>query len=171
MGPERGQSLGALAVNAPALIVHLEDEPPNLFAQLSAAGLHPGMKVFVRERSPQRLLLWADGRELRLPPFLANNVTVAPLPQVSPDEFLAEECLDAVAVGRTATVLGLSPACRGPERRRLLDLGFVQGTAVSVLMRSPVDDPTAYLVRGTTVALRREQSRLIRVRREQAAAA
>jgi len=47
------------------------------------------------------------------------------------------------------------------ERRRLLDLGFVPGTTIEVEMVSPGGDPTAYRVRGTLIALRREQSSLI----------
>jgi DtxR family Mn-dependent transcriptional regulator len=59
--------------------------------------------------------------------------------------------------------VGLSPACRGQERRRLLDLGFVPGTPVEVDMVSPAGDPIAYRERGSVVALRREQADLIRV--------
>jgi DtxR family Mn-dependent transcriptional regulator len=63
--------------------------------------------------------------------------------------------------GERATVLGLARSCRGPERRRLLDLGFVAGTAVEVEMISPSGEPTAYRVRGTVIALHREQARLV----------
>jgi Fe2+ transport system protein FeoA len=44
----------------------------------------------------------------------------------------------------------------------LLDLGFVPGTEVSVELKSPNGDPTAYRVRGAVIALRREQAALIR---------
>jgi DtxR family Mn-dependent transcriptional regulator len=60
-------------------------------------------------------------------------------------------------------VLGLTAACRGAERRRLLDLGFVSGSVVEANLVSPAGDPTAYLVRGALVALRREQARFIRI--------
>ncbi|WP_428911599.1 FeoA family protein [Niallia sp. Krafla_26] len=46
----------------------------------------------------------------------------------------------------------------GVMRRRLLDLGFVKGVEVLVLQRSPLGDPVAYRVSGTTVALRKEES-------------
>jgi Fe2+ transport system protein FeoA len=45
----------------------------------------------------------------------------------------------------------------------LLDLGFVPGSAVEVNLVSPAGDPTAYLVRGALIALRREQARFIRI--------
>ncbi|KMY57773.1 FeoA family protein [Geobacillus stearothermophilus] len=43
-------------------------------------------------------------------------------------------------------------------KRRLLDLGFVPGGEVKVGQRSPLGDPTAYRVCGTTIALRKEES-------------
>lgn len=53
----------------------------------------------------------------------------------------------------------------GLTRRRLLDLGFLPGTKVSPIRRSPFHDPTAYLVRGTVIALRQEDSGRITVRK------
>lgn len=50
---------------------------------------------------------------------------------------------------------------QGPERRRMMDLGIVPGTRVTVEMKSPLGDPVAYRVRGALVALRREQARLV----------
>jgi ferrous iron transport protein A len=50
---------------------------------------------------------------------------------------------------------------QGPVRRRMMDLGIVPGTLVSVEMKSPLGDPVAYRVRGAVVALRLEQARLV----------
>ena len=55
-------------------------------------------------------------------------------------------------------MLGLSPACVGAERRRLLDLGVVPGTAITREMESPFGSPSAFRIRGTLVALRRRQT-------------
>ena len=57
---------------------------------------------------------------------------------------------------------------RGPERRRLMDLGLLPGAEVRVDMTSPLGDPTAYVVRGTLVALRRSQARAVHVRAPEA---
>ena len=46
-------------------------------------------------------------------------------------------------------------------RRRLMDLGFVSGSTISVDMRSPLGNPTAYIVRGAAIALRDDQARYI----------
>jgi len=55
-------------------------------------------------------------------------------------------------IGQSVSVVGLTAT--GHIRRRLLDLGFVNGAQVSVIRRSPLGDPTAYRVRGATIALR-----------------
>jgi len=51
----------------------------------------------------------------------------------------------------------------GPERRALLDLGFVPGTVVERVFQSPLGDPTAFRLCSTVVALRRRQSDAIEV--------
>ena len=38
---------------------------------------------------------------------------------------------------------------------RLRDLGLIENTRVVCLGRSPMGDPSAYLIRGTVIALRR----------------
>ena len=67
--------------------------------------------------------------------------------------------LNDLAPGEVGTVRALH--CAGPERRRLMDLGIVPGTVITVEMRSPLGDPTAYLIRGALIALRHEQAQLI----------
>lgn len=158
-----GLSLNGVAPEAPVLITHLEDEPETVYRQLLALGLRPGMRAFVIERSATRIRFWADGNEHVLAPVLAENVSVKSLPEFRTADLVDEEFLSGLKPGGRTRVLGLSPACRGPERRRLLDLGFVPGTLVEVDMVSPAGDPTAYRVRGAVVALRRDQAGWIRV--------
>jgi DtxR family transcriptional regulator, Mn-dependent transcriptional regulator len=168
---ETGQPLHAVPANTPVLFTHIEDEPETIYAQLCAQGLRPGMRAFVIEKSADRIRFWADGNEHVLAPVLANNITVVLLPEFRTEDLIEEEFLSGLRRGECAKVLGLAPACRGAERRRLLDLGFVAGTAVEVEMVSPAGDPTAYRVRGTVIALRREQAGLIRIATQKAVAA
>ena len=51
--------------------------------------------------------------------------------------------------------------CNGNIRRRLLDLGIVNGTKITPVFKSPSGDPTAYEIRKTVIALRKEDSELI----------
>ena len=69
--------------------------------------------------------------------------------------------LAALPEGGSAQVLDL--LCRGSIRRRLQDMGIIQGTHIQCLQRSPAGDPIAYRVRGATIALRLEDSRDILV--------
>lgn len=46
-------------------------------------------------------------------------------------------------------------------KRRLLDLGLVYGTEIKKLYKSPLNDPTAYLIRGSVIALREEDTKNI----------
>ncbi len=48
-------------------------------------------------------------------------------------------------------------------RQRLADLGLIRGTRITCLGRSPAGDPTAYLIRGAVIALRRRDAARIRV--------
>lgn len=58
-----------------------------------------------------------------------------------------------IAPGQQAFVCGLTTP--GSMRRRLLELGLVKGTSVECLGRSPWGDPSAYLIRGAVIALRK----------------
>lgn len=53
--------------------------------------------------------------------------------------------------------------CSEHTKRRLLDLGLINGTKVKPILKNPMGDPTAYDVRGTTIAIREEDSSLIDV--------
>lgn len=43
-------------------------------------------------------------------------------------------------------------------RRRLQDIGLIEGTIVECVGKSPLGDPTAFLIRGAVIALRSEDS-------------
>jgi DtxR family Mn-dependent transcriptional regulator len=160
---DAGEPLNCLPLDTPLLITHIEDEPEAIYAQLSAQGLRPGMRAWIMEKTPHRIRFWADGSEQVVAPIVANNISAVLIPEARTSELLAEEYLSGLAPGRTARILGLTQACRGAERRRLLDLGFVPGTTVEVDMVSPGGDPTAYRLRGAVIALRRAQAGLIRI--------
>ena len=160
--PRRGRPLTTLAAGKPGSIVHIEDEPDAVYSQLVAEGLHLGMRVQVTEVSPERIHFWADGDEHVLAPVFATNISVVPLPEEQevkgPFESLAN-----LSPGEEGEVLRITRSCRGLERRRLMDLGIVPGTVIRAEMVSPSGDPTAYRVRGATIALRRQQATQIHI--------
>ena len=46
---------------------------------------------------------------------------------------------------------------------RLTDLGLTAGSAVTCTMKSPLGDPSAYLIRGAVIALRRADASIVAV--------
>lgn len=164
-----GQPLTEMPQNTPGLIVHLEDEPEVVYAQLVAEGLYPGMSIRVLEKTPTRLRFWANGNEHVLAPIVAANISAVEVAveQEDSEDVLpnGSQRLNSLEIGETATVVALSRKCRGAERRRFMDLGILPGTKVMAEMRSPGGDPTAYIIRDALIALRSEQASLIQVER------
>ena len=71
--------------------------------------------------------------------------------------------LHSLQPGETALVKCLNSS--GALRRRLLDMGMVEGTRVECLGVSPGGDPKAFLVRGSMLAIRDRDCRDIIVNR------
>ncbi len=67
--------------------------------------------------------------------------------------------------GEEGDVVVLDSGLRGFTRRRLLDLGLTAGSRVRSHLANAFGDPLAYRVRGTTIALRKEQASKIWVAR------
>ena len=69
--------------------------------------------------------------------------------------------LTSLPIGMTGKITELK--AHSNQRRRLLDLGLIPGTVVKAKRKSPSGDPIAYLIRGTTLALRSEETNLVDV--------
>lgn len=160
-----GFALSAAPVGDPLRIAHLEDEPEAVFAQLVAEGLRPGMHVHVIEQRPERVRFRTEAGEHVLAPMLAANITVVPAPEAPDVEADPAFRLADLALGEHARIVRLSGACRGAERRRLLDLGLTPGTVVEVALQRSGRETTAYRIRGALIALRREQAARILIER------
>ncbi|UCF39549.1 MAG: DtxR family transcriptional regulator [Gemmatimonadota bacterium] len=161
--PRKGFALTDLRPGQRASVVHLEDEPREIFEQLLRLGLAPRTQVEIVSAGPHAIRFTADGQEFTLEPVAARNVTVAaPLLE---DERGPFESLSSLRPGEEAEVLEISPVCQGPQRRRLLDLGVVPGTVITAELEGAMRDPVAYRIRGALIALRREQAGWIRVTR------
>jgi DtxR family Mn-dependent transcriptional regulator len=124
--------------------------------------LRVGQIVRVIESTPERLVLTDGEREFTLAPAVAANVFLTATNQSGwPARVIRLSELDD---DELAEVVDLDDACQGFSRRRLMDLGFTAGARIRPALRTFAGDPRAYLVRGTTIALRREQAEHILVR-------
>lgn len=162
--PRTGVPLTALKSGDVAAIVHLGDEPREVFEALTGAGLTPGLPVRVLETWPGGVRFETAEEEHTLTPVIARSVTVEALPEANLADSSAEY-LSGVEPGETVRVLGIHSGLQGPQRRRLLDLGLVPGTEVEAELVSPGGDPVAYRIRGALIALRKDQSRWIQIDR------
>lgn len=70
--------------------------------------------------------------------------------------------LDKLSINTEGTVVKL--LARDSLRRRLLDLGLVKGTKLKPLFISPSGDPIAYEFRGSLIALRKTDAKLIQIK-------
>jgi DtxR family Mn-dependent transcriptional regulator len=140
----------------PALIVHLEDEPPALYANLHRAGLAPGTIVHCAGRTVDGMHIEADGRTLMLSLGEADLVHVAA--PAAGRVATSRRRLADLPPGGEGVISALAPVIRGRARQRLLDLGLLPGTRIVREFTAALRSPIAFRVRGTLVALRREQT-------------
>lgn len=160
----KGVSLATLYPDAIGRITHIEDEPDVIYKQILAENIHIGSQIRVLESNTKRLVFYSEGEEFVLAPVVASNITV----DVYEKEVVVEEDmvrLSSLKEDETASILGISKECRGDARRRLLDLGFVKGTAIKIDLISPLKNPKAYLVKGTSIALRDKQASEILIKK------
>ena len=157
----RGQPLSDLPAGTVARIVHVEDEPEAIYAQLRAQNVRPSQRLVILDKSSERIRVEINGDEHVMAPVVAGNVWVTPLSKRAKPEPV--DRLSSLQLGESRSVIGISPTCPGLQRRRLLDLGLVPGTEVTAVMTSPTGDPTGYRIRGAVIALRREQAELVHV--------
>ena len=162
--PDQGLGLVAAEPGRTVEILHLEDEPREIYDALIRDGLLLGGRLDVVARTDSAVRVRSGGREWEIDAVAAGNVTVQYLPPGERAETSRTTLLDA-APGETVNVTGISRACQGTQRRRLLDLGVVRGTPVTPELASAAGDPVAYRIRGALIALRRTQAAWIHVER------
>jgi ferrous iron transport protein A len=74
---------------------------------------------------------------------------------------MSTRTLAELPLGATARVVAVTAP--EPVRARLLDLGFLPGTAVTLRRLAPLGDPAVYELRGTQICLRRSEARVVRI--------
>ena len=67
--------------------------------------------------------------------------------------------LDKLPLNITAEIYSIN--CNDMLKRRLLDLGLINGTKITPIFNSPFGDPVAYKIRSSTIALRKDDAKNI----------
>lgn len=162
--PLKASGLNEWPAQLPARIVHVEDEPHAVFRHILSSGLRPSLIVRIIRREPDAIVVEAAGRRCRIDPAVAASIQVGP---ASEGDLLPPEAirLSELAQGESAQVIELGPGCQGFSRRRMLDLGLTPGASVQAALDNTFGDPRAFRVRGTTIAMRREQTDQVWIRR------
>lgn len=144
----------------PGKIAHIEDEPEVIYKKILDKRIFIGSHIVLLDADNNKVTFLCEGEKLKFSTIVAANIHIEPL---SEDEIFEENAvrLSSLKQGETAEVIGLSTECRGANRRRLLDLGILPGTQVEVDLKSPLQDPVAYRIRNTSIALRSSLAELI----------
>ncbi len=135
-------------------VVSIDDEPAPLLAQLVALGFRPGVTVEVVSQEDDLLRVRLSGDIIRLAGAAARCISVVPVPALPVP-------LGELTIGSRARVAEVQGG--GKHQRRMLDMGFVPGAGVTVIRRAPLGDPTEYRIKGTAIALRREDADTVMV--------
>jgi len=153
----KGIPLSTLKEGEVGEIINIEDKPDIIYKQILAEQIYLHSTIRVIENGPARIAFHSEGEEFVLAPIIARNIIVSVLKdsEIKEDNIAR---LSSLKLDEKAIIFGLSNESRGESRRRLLDLGFVKGATVSIDLLNPLGDPTAFSIKGTSIALRKEQS-------------
>ena len=72
--------------------------------------------------------------------------------------------LNDVPVGKTVKVVKLLG--EGPLKRRIMDMGILKGTEITVVKIAPIGDPIEVNLRGYDLSIRKSEAANIEVERE-----
>lgn len=146
-----------------AVVVHVEDEPPQALKEALRAGLQPGAVLRVIAHDAKAIVLETAAGRSTLAPAIAANIDVRTAGE-GEEIGKAFTTLAGLPIGEAAEVVGLSERCTGLNRRRLLDLGLTPGARVRAELANLEDATHAYEIRGTVIALRSEQAEQVLIR-------
>jgi DtxR family Mn-dependent transcriptional regulator len=146
-----------------AVVVHVEDEPPQALKEALRAGLKPGTVLRVLERDANAVVCETSAGRSTLAPAVAAQIDVR---SAADGEDLRKPpaALASLPLGEEAEVVALSEHCTGLRRRRLLDLGFTAGAKVRAVLANIGDEAHAYRIRDTLIALREDEAEQVLIR-------
>ena len=110
-------------------ITHIKDEPAIFYQELVKQKIHIGSIVQILEKSSKDITIYSEGEQITLSITAASQLTMQDLEAEEETDF---QRLSYLNEDEKAEIMGISKECRGEVRRRLLDLGFVKGSIISI---------------------------------------
>lgn len=152
---------------------------------LESYGIRPGMRVQITAKGQDNFLVEVDGVQAVLSAALAHALKV--IPTFFPDSVRDDERettiinqkqnnevkemekskkvshirLNELKKGQQAIIVQVGG--KGAVKRRMMDMGIVPGSAISVVRIAPLGDPIEYLIKGYSLSLRRSEAKEILV--------
>ncbi len=156
-----GVQLSEITARGKYKIIHVEDEPNEVYEKILKIGLFPNMTIELDDILSDEILIITDDGPKRIPKSVAINLTVKPVDEEIPKGVVK---LTEIPIGGRCRVVKLSEKLVGPSRRRLLDLGVIPSTEIKVMFQNISGNPRAYEIKSTLIALRDDVAGLIYVR-------
>jgi len=151
-----GKEIFELEIDEFARIIHVEDEPEEIFKELNSIGISQGVIVQLVNKKSDSIILRIEGTEHSLSISQYKNILTFPVQKEK--IFSSFKSLSSLKQDEEAVIVGISKSIKGLQRRRLMDFGIVPGSRIKAKLVSTGGDPVAYRIRGTDVALRKNQS-------------
>jgi DtxR family Mn-dependent transcriptional regulator len=160
---DMGRRLNEFSKGDVIRVLHIEDEPTDIYTEIISKGITLDSQLEILKKSEHTLHVLTNGIAYSLSFNQAANISGV----LSGAKREVEEKyppLSTLKSGEKGEVIRISRFCRGSQRRRLMDLGIVPGTEISMELASASGDPKAYKIRGAVIALRKEQADLIDIK-------
>ncbi len=175
--------LSKLTAGSSGMITVIEAEE-GILSYLEEHGLRPGAAVLVQASSADSVLLKVDEKDIALNGTLMGQIHITTLPsseknqptgQINPNQSETMEepmrvnkqstihqiPLSELKKGQTGVVVHVGG--KGAARRRMLDMGLVTGSEVSVVRVAPLGDPIEYSLKGYSLSLRKSEASAVQV--------
>ena len=159
---DRGILLTELKDKQTGKIIQFEDDPEDIYQEIRASGLCLGMQIDTVRMHNGTIRFNADGFSKSLALIAAAQIRVLLLEENETQRTPFANLIH-LKTGETGRVIQISREIHGQNRRRLLDLGIVPGSLIKKEMESASGNPSAYRIKGASIALRKEQAQLIHI--------
>jgi len=161
--PDRGLPFNKFHSGELVEITHIEDEPQSMYELIVDNNLDLGSQVKIISIN-NNIKIESAGTNIEIPIAAASQITAR---KITESEYFQGpfDTLNSLNIGEEGEVIQLSNSLIGQQRRRLMDLGVVPGSVITPELKSVTGNPTAYNIRGASIALRTEQSKQIYIKK------